>query len=77
MTFTATVNASLIGLATPTGSVVFQIGSKKKSVALVNGSATFATAQLASGQYKVRASYSGDTNFNPNVSNTLVQTVNP
>jgi hypothetical protein len=77
VTFTATVTASVAGSPAPTGNVLFQIASKKKSVALVNGTASLKTATLASGKYKVRSSYSGDANFNPNTSNVVVQTVDP
>jgi hypothetical protein len=77
VTFTATVTPTVNGAGTPTGTVTFKRRSKMLTVKLVNGVATFATAKLPVGHWKVTAIYSGDTTFAPNKSSAINQVVNP
>jgi len=77
VTFTATVTASLKGLAAPTGKVTFKDGSAKlATVSLVGSGAAFTTSSLTVGTHKITATYLGDTNFNTHSSTVLKQTVN-
>jgi hypothetical protein len=72
----ATVKSSAIG--TPTGSVTFRDGnSTLATVTLQKGAASFQTSALSAGTHKITAAYSGDGNFNPNVSAVLSQVVQP
>ena len=60
------------------GQVVFSIDGVMQSVSLDgSGNATLTTSALAVGNHPISASYSGDTNFNPNTAKPLVQVVNP
>jgi subtilase family serine protease len=64
------VTASVVrrnGLATPTGSVLFQQGSATVSNVTLdgNGNATSASSSYAPGAYSLAAQYSGDHNYNP------------
>jgi len=78
VTFTATVTATSPGLPTPTGTVTFVSKSRTLGTApLVAGVATLTRSNLPPGQHPVRANYSGDTQYNPNVSATITQTVMP
>ena len=78
VTFTAKVVANIQGgQGTPTGKVTFKRGSLMKTVNLVNGVAQFTTSVLKAGTYKFTASYPGDSFFNPSVSATITQNVNP
>ncbi len=81
VTFTATVSAVSPGNGNATGNVIFydngsQIGVGQLST--VNGvtTATFTTTSLQVGaDQQITADYLGDTNFDPNNSATLLQTV--
>jgi Bacterial Ig-like domain (group 3)/FG-GAP-like repeat/FG-GAP repeat len=76
VTFTATVKGSVLDSTTPTGKLIFKEGSTVLATErLKRGSAFFATSALSEGAHKVTASYSGDSTFNPNNSEILVQTV--
>jgi hypothetical protein len=75
VTVTATVTGALTGQ--PTGEVTFESGSKKGKAALSNGTASIRVTVNKTGAFKVKAVYSGDGNFNPGVSNTITQKVNP
>jgi Bacterial Ig-like domain (group 3)/FG-GAP-like repeat len=71
-----TVKSSATG--TPTGSVTFRDGnSTLATVTLQKGAASFQTSALSAGTHKITAAYSGDGNFNPNVSVVLSQVVQP
>jgi hypothetical protein len=65
VTFTATVAAALPGAGKPSGSVVFQDGTKVlATVALsASGQASFSTTALAAGTHHITANYAGDGNF--------------
>ncbi len=68
VTFTATVTANTPGSGTPTGTVDFYDTTTSTDLtpgglALSSGTATFATASLASGAHTIKATYSGDSNF--------------
>ncbi len=76
VTFTATVTGSLEGQPLPTGTVSFEMGSGRRSVALVNGVATYTTSKLPAGTDKVTARYLGDENFIANSSQQILQVVN-
>jgi hypothetical protein len=75
VTATVTVAAALTGQ--PTGEITFESGSEKKKAVLSNGTASITVTVNKTGAFKVKALYSGDSNFNPGVSNTITQTVNP
>jgi hypothetical protein len=77
--FAATVAGSVPGVSVaPTGTVTFfDAKFKLGTVALRNGSAFLSTTKLAPGIHKIAAVYSGDENFNPNVSAVLLQRVLP
>jgi hypothetical protein len=71
----ATVKSSL---GTPTGSVTFRDGnSTLATVTLQKGAASFQTSALSAGTHSITAVYSGDGNFNPNVSVALSHVVQP
>ena len=75
VTFTTTVKAS-IGKVSPTGTVTFKDGNTSLgTVPLTSGVAKFTTSSLTVGTHKILASYSGDTNFNPNDAKPLTQVV--
>jgi hypothetical protein len=76
--FTATVTPAS-GTTVPTGSVSFADGATSlgSPVALDStGKATLTTSTLTVNSHIVSASYTGDTNFNGSISNTLSQVVN-
>ena len=75
--FTAKVETSLIGLPTPTGTIMFEFGATQEPVTLVNGVANYSTSTLPIGSTAVVAAYSGDTNFIPSTSLALLQMVKP
>jgi len=79
VTFKASVTPTVKGApGTPSGTVTFRDGSAKLgTVTLRNGLAFFTTSKLSVGTHNITASYSGDGNFNPNVSAILSQAVNP
>src|SRR5260221_11256140 len=43
---------------------------------LVGGVSTYSTRFLTSGRFSITASYNGDSQYNPNTSNTVIQVVN-
>src|SRR5262249_9019841 len=64
VTFTATVTAAAPGSGTPTGTVIFQVGSTLlATVPLSSGSASFSPSTLSLGNHPITASYGGDSNF--------------
>ncbi len=74
--FTATVNASVGGSPSPTGSVIFKDGTTVLgTVPLTSGSAALTTSTLAAGTHSITASYSGDSNFNRHTAGPLSQVV--
>lgn len=76
--FKSTLRATVKGSSTvmPTGSITFLDGtSKLANIALKNGVALYQTSKLTRGKHNITAAYSGDANFNPNVSAVIVQTV--
>ena len=76
VTFTARVSATIGG--TPTGAVSFKDGNTTlATVKLSTGVGTFTTAKLSVGTHNITATYLGSGHFNPNVSQVLVQVVNP
>lgn len=79
VTFKASVSATVKGApGTPSGTVTFRDGSAKLGTVTVrNGLAFFSTSKLSVGTHNITANYSGDSNFNPNVSAVLSQTVHP
>lgn len=76
VTFTATVQGSVITTPAPTGSVVFKDSTKALgSATLTNGVASFTTSTLSQGSHDIVGVYSGNANFNPNRSKVLLQIV--
>ncbi len=76
VTFTAKVRGSVTASVAPSGSMVFNDGAKTLgSVRLSNGLASLTISTLSQGAHSVVATYSGDANFNPNRSTSLLQTV--
>lgn len=70
-------NVTSSGPGTPTGTVSYTLnGTPFGSASLAAGGAAFGFQPIA-GTYNLRATYSGDANFNPSTSNLLVQVVNP
>jgi|GEM_PF-2345907 len=82
VTFTATVLTEFRRAATPnaaTGSVQFHDGAAMLGAPVplgADGTATFATDQLAVGTHSITAAYSGDANNAPSTSAALAQVVN-
>jgi hypothetical protein len=76
VTFTVTVTGGM----NPTGTFKFTDGSATiagcGAVALVNGSATCATAALTRGKHQIRGWYSGDSNNGVGVAGPITQRVN-
>ena len=74
VTFTATVAPSLISTI-PTGSVQFADGTTTLATLPLdqNGVASYTTSGLSQGTHTIRTKYSGDSNFNPNVGQPIVQ----
>lgn len=73
VTFTTAVSASS---GTPTGTINLVIdGTQVSSTTLVNGQTTYSTSSLSAGTHTLTAEYSGDAQFSPATSNTLIQTV--
>ena len=76
-TITVTVAAqnAATGLANPTGTISYQIGSGSPQLAQVNnGQATLQVpSSLAIGSYSVQATYSGDTNYRPSTAPATIQ----
>ncbi len=74
VTFTATVPGNC---NVPTGTVTFYDGVTVLGTATLNGNgvATLSTTSLAVGSHNVTVAYSGDANFDPSISATLVQVV--
>ena len=78
VTFTATVSAAAPMTGTPTGTVTFYDGTTTLGTRpLSGGTAAFTTSDLAAGNDDITVSYSGDTYFDANMSNALVETVTP
>src|SRR5262249_19344355 len=78
VTFTTTVRQSVPGTGVPTGTVNFLDGNTSLGTVPLNaGVAMLTTSALSQGTHNIVASYSGDTNFNPNTAKPLVQVVNP
>jgi len=76
VTFTATVAPSLISTI-PTGSVTFADGTTTLATLPLdqNGVASYTTSGLRTGTHTIRTKYSGDSNFNPNTGNAIVQVI--
>jgi hypothetical protein len=75
--FKATVRGSVTGSPVPSGTMIFKDGGKTLGNAtLTNGTASFTTSSLGLGTHNITATYSGDADFNPNRSVTLLQKVN-
>ncbi|MEG9438136.1 Ig-like domain repeat protein [Edaphobacter sp. HDX4] len=78
-TGTITVNVAAqsgaTGLAVPTGTISYQVGSgNPQQAALSNGQATLQVpSTLAIGSYSVQATYSGDSNYQPTTTATTIQ----
>lgn len=71
VTFTATVSSPIA-----TGTIDFAVdGAVEVTVPVVDGTATFTPASLAIGDHDVVATYSGDADFAPSMSDVFVQTV--
>jgi large repetitive protein len=70
-TFTATLTSAATGTVNfyNNGSTLLGTG------AVSSGVATFSSSTLAAGSYSITASYSGDSNYNPNTSSALSLTV--
>ena len=75
----ATVAKRPLGITpAPTGTVTFFDGPTPIGTStLIGGTATFADSSLSVGSHTITAQYSGDANYNPSVSMSLVQIVNP
>ena len=77
VTFTATVSGSK---GTPTGQVIFYDGSTQPPTNLGNspvraGVANLVVTTLTVGSHNVTSVYTGDSNFGPSVSNTVLESV--
>ena len=79
VTFTATVAATPAGSGAPTGTVTFEDNSVVMpggAVTFSGGTATFSTSfSNPAATHSITAVYSGDSNYNPNTSSPLTQTV--
>ena len=76
VTFTATVSAASPSIGTPTGSVVFKDGATALATNnLSAGTATYTNSTLSVTNHSITVAYTGDPNFNTNISATLTQTV--
>jgi hypothetical protein len=79
VTFTATVNPVPSGAGVPSGTVTFLDGAATLGTANLNsGSPTttvFTTSSLTAAVHTIAADYSGDANFAPSTSPTLIQLV--
>jgi len=74
VTFTA--NLTRQGATAATGNVSFlDNGGAIGTVAIANGAAKLAVGTLNSGRHQITAAYTGDSNYAPSDSNTLLQTV--
>lgn len=74
--FTATVVASVDKTRKPSGTVIFTVnGIAIGAAKLKKGTAVLGREKLTSGTHQIVAYYMGDTNFNPNWSVTLEQSV--
>jgi len=73
VTLTATVRVPALVTALPTGSVQFQVDGANygSPVALSNRKASLSVSMNTAGFHTAAASYSGDTNFGPNVSGSV------
>ena len=75
-TLTVSIAASLAGRPAATGNVSFYDGATLLGTSsLTSGSATFAPVSLATGTHIIKATYSGDTDYNPATSVTTSITV--
>jgi hypothetical protein len=76
VTFTATAGATS-GLGTPTGTVQFYVNGTPAGnpVTMTDGVATYTTSSLGTGQQTVGASYSGNSNYSPTTTNSVVAVV--
>jgi hypothetical protein len=64
VTFTAVIVPNAPGTGTPTGSVSFYDGTVLLyTVQLMDGVATYSTAELSAGSHTIKAVYSGDADF--------------
>jgi hypothetical protein len=76
VTFTATVNPSLAGAGTPSGTVTFLDGATiLGSRTLNSGIAVITGSSLAIGSHSITAFYNGDSSFNTSTSPVLAQSV--
>jgi hypothetical protein len=76
LTLTATVTPSMTGRPAATGNVNFYDGTNLLGTAALNaGVATFSTSLLTTGTHSIKASYVGDTNFNPNSASAIAVSV--
>ena len=77
VTFKATLRGSVAGSPIPSGTITFKDGPKTlANVSLTKGTASLTTSSLRLGTHNITATYSGDADFNPNHSVTLLQKVN-
>lgn len=77
LTLTATLSASVPGAGAPGGTVAFKDGSKTIAIATISGGkATITTSSLGIGSHSIRASYWGNSEFNPHLSSPLTIHVN-
>jgi hypothetical protein len=76
VTFKATVRGSVVTSLVPSGTISFKDGANTLGTAsLISGTASFTTSSLSTGTHKISVKYSGNANFNPNLSATLNQKV--
>jgi hypothetical protein len=78
ITFTATVNATVPGAGTPTGTVTFRDGPTVLGTGSLSGgiASSPAISSLSAGSHSINASFGGDANFTASYNNTLSQQVN-
>src|SRR5262249_44444203 len=77
VTLSTTVTAVPPAVGIPTGTVKFRDGwTAIGTVTLVNGSASFVTSTLTTGNHSLTAVYNGSTNFLTSTSATVTQVVN-
>ncbi|MFZ0228762.1 MAG: FG-GAP-like repeat-containing protein, partial [Mycobacterium sp.] len=76
VTFTATIKGSIVKSPAPSGTITFKAGTKVLGrVAISDGKASFTTSALDKGSYSITAAYSGNGNFNPNLSKILIEKI--
>ncbi len=75
-TLKATVKAVAPGAGTPTGTITFSEGEATLATVQLSGAnASYSLKELAPGEHKIKAAYSGDPNNQPSESASIPQTI--